>query len=119
MSSSQWEPIIYNNSILWKVSLNGDFPVPEGFDESLFSPIFAKKNRGMKMGSPAPFAKLFRKIDSFKWWLPKVKKSIRKGMLELNCWTMSVVFTWEDDEMDIQCVPVHPVVSHGFQGLTI
>ena len=43
MSSSQWEPIIYNNSILWKVSLNGDFPVPEGFDESLFSPIFAKK----------------------------------------------------------------------------
>lgn len=95
-------------------------PCPWGvWWKPIFFTHFCKKNRGMKMGCHAPFAKLFRKINSFKWWLPKVTKSIRKGMLELDCWTMRVVFTWEDDELDIQCVPVHPVVSHGFQGLTI
>ena len=72
-------------------------PCPWGvWWKPIFYPFLQKKKRGMKMGCPAPFAKLFRKIDSFKWWLPKVKKSIRKGMLELNCW-MSVVFTWEDE----------------------
>ena len=69
MSSSQWELIIYNNSILWKVSLNGDFPVPEGFDESLFSPIFAKKIEVWKWVHPPPLqnfsARSIRLNDGF------------------------------------------------------
>ena len=103
----------------WPLCPRGFFWKPIFY--SFFITDFCKKKKkkieGWKRVDPPSLRNYSARSIFFKWWLPKVTKFKRNRMLD--CWTMSVVFTWEDDEMDIQCVPVHSVVSHGFQGLTI